>query len=156
MAIRIEYASTAKCRPEHIWQCLQDLQSWPKFDPEAIESAQWVSGTPWTKGARFQIRVRKPLAYTITPEILDAEEPILIHWRGRASGITGEQFYVFKLLPDEQTEMRTLQEYSGAPLLLLRGGAKTAIEQGVRNLFEKIKAEAEEAAKVDIWRPPPV
>ncbi len=154
MAIRIEYATVADCHPEHIWNSIQDIRRWPQFDPEAIESAEWVSGTPWTKGARFQIKIRKPLTYTITPEVIDAEKPILIHWRGKSSGITGEQFFVFKLLPDHKTEMRTLQEYSGVPLMLLGGKAKSAIEEGVRHLFAKLKQEAEESARLENWGPP--
>ncbi len=154
MGIQIDYSIVAHCHPEHIWLAIQDIRRWSQFDPEAIESVHWISGDPWTKGARFEIKLRKPIHYTLRPEIVEAEKPILIHWRGKGSGITGEQWFIFKILPSGDTEMRTLQHYSGAPLLLLGDKGKNAIEQGVRHVFEHIKREAEANARVENWVPP--
>lgn len=154
MSIQIDYSTIAHCHPDHIWLALQDIRRWAQFDPEAIESVRWISGEPWTKGARFEIKLRKPIPYTLTPEILEAEKPYLIHWRGKGSGVTGEQWFIFKLLPDGNTEMRTLQEYSGAPLLLVGEKGKKALEQGVRHVFDHIKREAETNARIQNWTPP--
>lgn len=154
MAISIDYSTTANCHPEHIWLVLQDIRRWPQFDPEAIESANWISGDPWTAGSRFEIKIRKPIKYSLTPEIIEAEKPILIHWRGKGGGITGEQWYIFKLLPDGRTEMRTLQSYTGAPLMLLGDKGKSAIEHGVEHVFAHIKREAEENSRLENWLPP--
>ncbi len=154
MGISIDYSTVAHCHPEHIWLALQDIRRWPQFDPEAIQSVHWVSGEPWTPGARFEIKLRKPLPYTLTPEIIEAEKPILIHWKGKGSGITGEQWFVFRMLPSGDTEMRTLQQYSGAPLVLLGPNGKRSIEEGVRHVFEHIKREAETNARMENWVPP--
>lgn len=156
MAIEIDYSTVADCHPDHIWLSIEDIRRWCQFDSEAIESVHWVSGQPWEKGSRFQIKLRKPINYTLTTEIVEAEKPILIHWRGKGGGITGEQWYIFKLLPDDKTEMRTLQHYSGAPLALLGDKAKHAIEQGIQHVFERIKREGEENARVESWIPPAV
>ncbi len=154
MAIEIDYSTVARCHPEHIWLAIQDIRRWPQFDPDAIESVNWISGVPWTKGARFEIKLKKPLRYTLTPEVIEAEKPILIHWRGKGTGVTGEQWFIFKILPTGETEMRTLQQYSGAPIKLLGEKGKRSIEQGVRHVFEHIKREAESNARVENWVPP--
>jgi hypothetical protein len=154
MSFSIDYSTVARCRPEHIWQAIQDMRRWPQFDPDYIESVNWVSGEPWQKGSRFQIKVRRPVSYTLTPEIVEAEKPILIHWKGKGSGVTGEQWFIFKILPDGNTELRTLQEYSGAPLFLLGQRGKSAIEQGVRHVLDHIKKEAESNARIANWTPP--
>jgi hypothetical protein len=153
MPFSIDYSTVAHCHPEHIWEAIQDIRRWSQFDPDAVESVNWVSGEPWQKGSRFQIKVRKPISYTLTPEIVEAEKPILIHWKGKGSGVTGEQWFIFKILPDGDTELRTLQEYSGVPLLLLGPRGKSAIEQGVRHVLDHIKKEAEANARAANWAP---
>ena len=154
MAITLDYATIANCHPDHIWLAIQDIRRWPQFDPDAIESVRWISGEPWQQGSRFEIKLRKPISYTLTPEIIEAEKPILIHWKGKGSGVTGEQWFIFKLLPDGKTELRTLQEYSGAPLILLGSRAKSVLEQGVRHVLDRIKHEAESNARLANWAPP--
>ena len=154
MGIEIDYSTVAHCHPEHIWLALEDIRRWPVFDREAIESVHWVSGDPWTKGARFQIKLRKPLSYTLILEIVEVEKPILIHWRGKGSGVSGEQWYIFHLLPSGDTEMRTLQYYSGAPVALAHDKAKRVIEDGVKHALNRIKHEAETNARMENWVPP--
>lgn len=154
MSFSIDYSTIARCRPEDVWLVIQDIRRWPQFDPGAIESVSWVSGEPWKKGSRFEIKIRKPISFTLTPEIVEAEKPILIHWKGKGSGVSGEQWFIFRILPDGNTELRTLQEYSGAPLLLLGSSGKSAIEQGVRKVLDRIKKEAEANARVSNWIPP--
>jgi hypothetical protein len=143
MSLKLEYAALAKCAPEHVWSVFQEIERWPRWDPSAIESVRWVSGTPWAKGSRFEIKITKPLPYTITPEILEAEPPIFLHWRGRGSGITGEQFFIFKQLAEDETELRTLQEFSGAPIKLLGSHVRQPILDGIRHMFGRIAEEAE-------------
>lgn len=146
MSLKLEYATVARCGPQHIWTVFQKIEQWPRWDPQAIRDVKWVSGEPWTKGARFEISLLKPLAYTIRPEILEVDPPIYLHWRGKGSGVTGEQYFIFKPLPDGTTEMRTLQEYSGAPILLLGGRVRQSILDGVEHLFGRIRQEAEARA----------
>jgi hypothetical protein len=146
MSLKLEYADVAHCGPQHVWRVFQEIEQWPRWDPSAIRSARWVSGAPWTKGSRFEISVTKPMSYTITPEILEVEPPIFLHWRGKGSGVTGEQFFIFKPLPDAITEMRTLQEYSGAPLLFLGNKLRQPILDGIAQMFRMIREEAEALA----------
>jgi hypothetical protein len=113
-----------------------------------MREVRWVSGEPWTKGARFSISVMKPMKYTLTPEVLEAELPYYVHLRGQGSGITGEQHYIFRWMPEElTTELRTLQEFSGAPIKLLGGKVRPAIEKGIQYMFARLIAEAEAGAQ---------
>jgi hypothetical protein len=146
MSLKLEYATIARCGPQHVWRVFQEIEQWPRWDPAAIRSARWVSGTPWTKGSRFEISVIKPMSYTISPEILEVEPPIYLHWRGKGSGVTGEQFFIFKSLPDGTTELRTLQEYSGAPILFLGNKLRQPILDGIAHMFRMIREEAEALA----------
>jgi hypothetical protein len=154
MAIDIDYSVVADCHPSDIWLTIEDLRRWHQFDPDGIESVHWVAGMPWTKGARFEIKLHKPISISLMPEIIEVEKPVLIHWRAQGGGITGEQWFIFRLLPNDMTEMRTLQHYAGLPLKLLGPKAKTAIEDGVHHLFAVIKREAEENARLSNWIPP--
>ncbi len=146
MSVKIEYATVAQCGPQHIWQVFQEIERWPRWDPEAIRHIRWLTGEPWSKGSRFEISLNKPLNYTLAPEILDIDPPIFLHWRGKGGGITGEQFFIFRPLDGASTEMRTLQEYSGAPMMLMGKRVRQPIIDGVQTMFGRIKQEAEEIA----------
>jgi len=150
MSLKFEYATTARCYPEHIWKVFQDIERWSRWDPQAVELARWISGEPWTKGSRFEIKITKPMRYTITPELLAVDPPVFIHWRGKGSGITGEQFFIFEPLSDGNTEMRTLQEFSGAPVAVFGKRIRQPILDGIEHMFGRIKSEAEEQANVEM------
>ncbi len=149
MSLQLEYTALAYCQPQHIWGVFQHIERWPRWDPEAIRDVRWIAGQPWTRGARFEIKIARPLSYTITPEILEVEPPIFLHWRGKGSGVTGEQFFIFKGQPDGTTEMRTLQEFSGAPIKLFGGKVRQPILDGIAHMFARIKSEAEQAARLE-------
>lgn len=153
MSLKFEFTTVAQCGPEHIWRIFEDIERWPRWDPEAIQSARWVSGAPWEKGSRFEIRIAKPMSYTITPEVIDVQPPIYIHWRGKGSGVKGEQFFIFKPLPDGTTEMHTLQEFSGAPVAMFRNKIRGPIQAGIEHMFARIKSEAEALAASPIEIP---
>ena len=148
MSLKIEYAVTVEADPDVIWQVFHEIERWPRWDPAALVSARWVSGEPWAQGSRFELKVTKPMPFTLTPEILEATPPVFVHVRGSGSGVTGEQFYIFKWDEGSRTtEMRTIQEFSGMPILLFGDQARGPIEQGIAHMFMEIKREAEELAR---------
>jgi uncharacterized damage-inducible protein DinB len=147
MSLNIEYAAVAKCTPEHVWQVFENIELWSRWDPDAIRDVHWVSGEPWTKGAKFSIEMLKPMPFKLTPEILDATPPFYVHFRGQGSGVTGDQHYIFRWIPEQQaTELRTLQEFSGAPLIFFGDRIKPALEKGIAHLFARVIQEAEALA----------
>jgi uncharacterized damage-inducible protein DinB len=147
MSLSIEYAAIAKCTPEHVWQVFENIELWSRWDPEAIREVRWVSGEPWTKGAKFSIEMLKPMSFKLTPEVLDATPPYYVHFRGQGSGVTGEQHYIFRWMPEQQaTELRTLQEFSGAPIMFFGDKIKSSLEKGIAHLFARVIEEAEALA----------
>ncbi len=147
MSLNIEYAAVAKCTPEHIWKVFENIELWSRWDPDAIRNVHWVSGEPWTKGAKFSIEMLKPMSFKLTPEVLDATPPFYVHFRGQGSGVTGDQHYIFRWMSEQQsTELRTLQEFSGAPLLFFGDRIKPALEKGIAHLFASVIQEAEALA----------
>jgi uncharacterized damage-inducible protein DinB len=147
MSLSIEYAAIAKCTPEHVWQVFENIELWSRWDPEAIREVRWVSGEPWTKGAKFSIEMLKPMSFKLTPEVLDATPPFYVHFRGQGSGVTGEQHYIFRWMPEQQvTELRTLQELSGAPIMFFGDKIKSSLEKGIAHLFARVIQEAEALA----------
>ncbi len=148
MSFSIEYAAIAKCTPEHVWQVFENIELWSRWDPEAIREVRWVSGEPWTKGAKFSIEMLKPMSFKLTPEVLDATPPFYVHFRGQGSGVTGEQHYIFRWMPEQQaTELRTLQEFSGAPIMFFGDKIKSSLEKGIAHLFARVIEEAENLAR---------
>jgi uncharacterized damage-inducible protein DinB len=148
MSLSIEYAAIAKCTPEHVWQVFENIELWSRWDPEAIREVRWVSGEPWTKGAKFSIEMLKPMSFKLTPEVLDATPPFYVHFRGQGSGVTGEQHYIFRWMPEQQaTELRTLQDFSGAPIMFFGDKIKSSLEKGIAHLFARVIEEAENLAR---------
>lgn len=142
MSVKVEYASIAQCHLEHVWQVFEQIELWPRWDPETIREVRWVSGERWTKGAKFSIEMLKPMAFQRTLEVVEVEAPGYVHLRG-GSGVTVEQFYHFKWMPDGQsTELRTRQEFSGGPFKFLGDSIKPTIESGIMRLFAGVCEEA--------------
>ncbi len=153
--MKIEYAAVARCTPEHVWRVFEKIELWPRWDPSAIREVRWLSGEPWTKGAKFEIAMLKPMAFTLTPEVVEAEPPVYVHLLGKGSGVTGEQHYIFKWMPEtKSTEVRTLQEFSGGPILFLGSSLKPGIEAGIQHMFGRVIEEAEALAREEAAAPP--
>ncbi len=145
MSLKLEHAVTINATPDVIWQVFHEIERWPRWDPEAIKSVKWVSGEPWTKGAKFEMKVSKPMPFTLMPEIVEVQAPVFVHVKGNGGGVTGEQFYIFKWDPETRTtEMRTLQEFSGMAISFFGGQAKGPVEEGIAHMFHQVKREAEE------------
>ena len=144
MSLKIEYSITARCRPEKLWQVFTQLERWPHFDPEMLSEARWLSGEPWTPDARFVLGLRKPVPIQLTTVVIAVEAAARLQLRGEGSGVTAEQQY--ELHWDEaaaMTELRTMQEFSGAPIMFFGGALNPQLEQGIAQLFAGLVAEAE-------------
>jgi hypothetical protein len=128
----------------------EDVSLWPRWDPEALRSVTWVSGTPWTAGSKLELSLTKPMAVTITAELVESSIPIAFHLKGAKSGIAADMWFIFTPRSDGKTEMRTLQEFSGAALMFFGDSARGPLEQGVAHMFGRIQAEAEYAAQAEV------
>lgn len=146
MSLKIEQSATAKCSPEFLWKVMEQLEQWPTLDPETLQEAKWVSGQPWTPGARFLMSLLKPLPFKLTPEVTAVDPGKSVRFRGEGSGVTVETSYVFKATP-EGSEILGVQELSGGPIMFFGGSMKPALEQAMAKMCARIAEEAEKLAQ---------
>ena len=146
MGIHLEYSTTAKCRPEHVWEKLKSLEQWPWWNP-TISEAKWVSGKPWEKGSRFFMELARPVRFKATPVIIAAEPPTKVGWVGKKTGFTGEHWFSFELQPDGSTLMKTWEDVSGLVTLFLGGRMRQRLHDIHKNWIEALKFEAERIAR---------
>jgi len=147
MAIRLEYSTTAKCRPDHVWQKFKDMEQWAWWN-RVIARAKWIAGQPWQKGSRFEMELIRPKAMKLKPVILEAAPPNTIGWVGKASGFTGEHWFSFELQPDGQTTLvKTWEDVSGPATWFFGNGMKRALLKMHQDWLEALKVEAERLAR---------
>lgn len=148
MSLKLEHSIVINATPDVVWRVFENIENWSRWDPQAIKSVRWVSGDPWTKGAKFEISLTKPMPFTLTPELIEVQPPVFVHLKGRGSGVTGEQVYVLKYdRGTDSTELRTIQEFSGMPITLFGERARQPVLDGIAHMFGRVKQEAEELAR---------
>jgi hypothetical protein len=146
MAIRLEYAVTAKCRPEHVWQKFQKLEEWPWWN-RVIGQVRWLSGAPWQKGSRFHLELVYPRKMKVNPVIVESAPPQRIAWVGKGIGARGEHWFSFEPQPDGTTLIKTWEDFSGWLVGLMGDGPKLAIVSMYKDWLEALKVEAEKIAR---------
>jgi len=151
MAFRLEYSTTAKCRPDHIWKKFEHVEQWAWWN-RVLGPCRWMNGNPWQKGSRFHMELVKPRRMTFQPVILECSPPNKVGWVGKGSGMTGEHWFSFELQPDGTTLMKQWEDFSGFSTLFLGDGMKQAIVAMYQDWFEALKFEAERLAREESAR----
>lgn len=151
MPIRLEYSTTAKCRPEHIWKKFEALDQWAWWN-KVISRARWIEGQPWQKGSRFEMELAQPRTMKFKPEVIESTPPNKVAWVGKSSGVTGEHWFSFELQPDGTTLMKTWENFSGISTIFFGTGRRQAIVKMYQEWLEALKFEAERIAREDLAR----
>jgi hypothetical protein len=146
MSIHLEYSTTAKCRPEHIWRKFEDLDQWAWWN-KVISRSRWLEGQPWQKGSRFEMELVRPRTMKFKPVIIESAPPNKVAWVGKASGLTGEHWFSFELQPNGTTLMKTWEDFSGLATLAFRNGTRQGIVRMYQEWFDALKFEAERIAR---------
>lgn len=146
MSIRLEYSTSAKCRPEHIWKKFETLDQWAWWN-KVIVRAKWIEGQPWQKGSRFEMELARPKPLKFRPEIIESTPPTKIAWIGKGNGVTGQHWFSFELQPDSRTLMKTWENFSGIGTLLFGSGTRQAIVKMYEDWLGALKFEAERIAR---------
>ena len=142
----LEYATVVNCKPEHIWEAFCNVEEWPRWS-SVIANTQWIEGEPWKAGSKFQMQILQPIPVTFRPEVIECRAPDYVHWIGKTTAITAEQWFSFEEQPDATTLMKTWQEFSGPASFMFGEGVKTAITNIYVDLFRSLKEEAEKRAQ---------
>jgi hypothetical protein len=127
--------------PEIVWDTLTDFRSWP----------QWMPGVRFVKidepvrvGTRFTWRAG---ASTIKSEIVDANKPQKVAWKGRTLGI--DALHVWSVEPTGQGSRVVTEESWAGPLARgLRGLLRKTVRKAVDDGLAALKVEAERRARL--------
>jgi len=146
MAMRLEYAVTARCKPEHVWQKFQKLEEWPWWN-RVVNDTRWLSGSPWQKGSQFNMEVVYPKKMPFKPIVLEVTPPGRVGWVGRAAGFTGEHWFSFEAQGDGTTLIKTWEDLSGWKTAFIGESLKKSLLAMHRDWLEALKTEAEKIAR---------
>ena len=146
MGFRLEYSTTAKCRPEHVWKKFEKLEEWPWWN-QIIGQSRWLDGQPWQKGSRFLMQIVRPKIMTFKPVVLECAPPGKVGWVGKAAGFTGEHWFSFEPQADETTLLKTWEDFSGLSTLFVGSGMKKQLVAMYAAWLDALKLEAERIAR---------
>ncbi len=151
MAVKLEYSTTAKCKPEHAWRKFEKVEEWAWWNP-VIGQARWLEGERWQRGGRFLFQLTKPRVTTFKPVIIESAIPHRIAWMGKVPGFKGEHWFSFEEQADGATLLRTWEIFSGVIALFLGQGTRLKIVSMYHDWMEALKVEAEKIAREEFAR----
>ena len=150
MSIRLEYATTAKCRPEQLWKVFQKMEQWAWWNP-CVTRSKWTSGQAWEKGSHFRMELERPRRMAFDCEVLEAS-PNKVAWRGKGGTVTGEHWFSFEENGDGTTKMKTWETLTGFGTLFLGKGMQEKTVDVYKVWLERLAAEAEKVAREELAR----
>lgn len=150
MSIKLEYAATAKCRPEHIWKVFEKMEQWAWWNPSVTRS-KWTSGQPWQKGSHFRMELERPRRMAFDCEVLEGS-PNKVGWRGKGGTVTGEHWFSFEENGDGTTKMKTWETLSGFGTMFIGKGMQEKTVDVYKVWLERLGAEAEKMAREEMAR----
>lgn len=78
--------------PAQAWEAFSEVEEWPRWDWLGSAHSRWVSGPPWTVGARMRLGHRPGVFDCV---VVLAEPPARVVWEGRGAGIHGRHSFGF-------------------------------------------------------------
>src|SRR2546423_9563708 len=111
MSIKLEHSTTAKCKPESVWQAFTEVERWPEWS-KLFCRATWVGGAPWEKASVLLLEVAQPPA-KVRAEVVEVAAPSHAAWAGSVMGVTIKHNFNFVAQEDGFTEMKSNIDLSG-------------------------------------------
>jgi Polyketide cyclase / dehydrase and lipid transport len=140
MSIKLEYSTTAQCKPESVWQAFTEVDRWPEWS-DLFAKASWVEGDPWQLGSKLLLEVGQPAA-KVKATVSESAAPNRATWSGNVMGVTIE--HRFEFLPEpEGTLMQSKIELSGPATFFINGDMQKKGLEMFSNWFDSMKAQAE-------------
>jgi hypothetical protein len=146
---RLDYAITARCRPEHVWQVFANIDRWPQWNP-VIGKSHWLTGEQWQLGSRFFMEITQPRRISFKPEIVEIDPPRRIVWTGSAPGFKGTHGHEFVAQPDGTTLIKTWEEFSGLATIFFTKGMKKKLINMYAVWLNSLAAESEKLEKAQV------
>lgn len=144
MSIKLEHATTARCKPESVWQVFTDVASWPEWS-KLFSRATWIGGAPWEKGSVLLLEIAQPAA-KIRAEVAEVAALGRASWTGNVMGVTIKQNFNFISESDEYTKMRSDIDLSGTATFFINDDMKKKGLAAFAEWFDAMRAQAEKVA----------
>jgi hypothetical protein len=130
MEVRIEHKTTAKCRPEGIWEIFRNVEEWRNWSNTFGQSG-WVHGAPWQPGSRFFIEVIAPRRIDLEVVVLRCSPPDKVVLLCHGEGLAGELWIQFASVDWDRSELSIEAAVVGATKL-----SKAELNQVVGHIFD--------------------
>jgi uncharacterized protein YndB with AHSA1/START domain len=128
-----------EAEPHTVFAVISAIESWPSWNPD-IRSVK-LEG-PVQPGTEFRWKAG-PGSISSTLQVVDP--PREIAWTGSTMGIRA--IHVFRFEPrDGGTFARSEESWEGFFARLLKGYSRRTLDEGIRDILERLKAEAERRA----------
>lgn len=102
---------------EEAWRAWSRVEDWPRWDWVGSADARWLSGEPWTVGARLRVGHR-PRTFDAVLVVVDP--PREITWESGGLGIRGRHVHRFLARGDGRSAMRMEEVFTGRGARLMR------------------------------------
>ena len=136
---------------ELVWEVLTNIERWPVWNNDVKSVSFWGAIAP---GTEFRWRVATG---TITSRFQQVERPRLLAWTGRLFPIGIDAVHVWKLeAHNGATRIRSEESWSGIAVRLLRGRARSMLQQSLDRGLAALKSECEKRVGGDAPERPPV
>ncbi len=105
------------CSPERAWEVFARVEDWPAWDWMGSADARWLSGEPWTAGARLRLGHRP---FTFDGVLVVADPPREVMWEAPGFGIQGHHAFRFRRRPGGGCVMQSAETFTGPGARALR------------------------------------
>ena len=144
MSIKLEYATTANCNAECVWQAFTDVARWPEWS-KLFSRATWIGGAPWELGSVLLLEIAQPPA-KIRAEVSEVAGPNHATWTGNVMGVTIKHNFNFIVQPDGSTAMQSDIDLSGPATFFINDDMKKKGMAAFVEWFDAMRAQAEKVA----------
>ncbi len=125
--------------PQTVFAVISAVDRWPSWNPD-VKSVK-LEG-PIEPGTVFRWKTGPGF---ITSTLQEVDPPREIGWTGSTMGI--KAVHVFRFEPkDGGTFARSEESWEGFFARLLKGYSRRTLDEGIRDILERLKAEAERRA----------
>ncbi|HUR36506.1 MAG TPA: SRPBCC family protein [Terriglobales bacterium] len=144
--MRLEYSTTANCRPEDVWKVFTDSARWSEWS-SLLTGMQWPTDAPWAIGSEGVIEIAQP-AFKLKVKVKQSSPPSKVVWTGTVMGVNIESAFTFIGQSDNTTLMTAAIDLSGAAVFFINDDMKKKGMAAFAPWFEALRAQAEKSSSV--------
>jgi hypothetical protein len=137
---RLEYRVIIDRPVQLVFAVYTQPDTWSWSD---MRSVRWVRGKPWDLESRLCLEIDSPY-HTVVDQVLTRFDPgRRVDFISHFTGITLLSQVNFRALSEQQTEIESQLEFVGTFSRIIGVAVGTAIENGARRFYDRLKTECE-------------